>query len=455
MRSCMICRIRRGAVAALVCMLDCAVSAVALPDEECDVVVVGAGTAGVAAALQSARSGAKTIVVEQGFQVGGTMTSGGVNFPGLFHAWGRQVIDGVGYALVTNCVALSGGRLPDFGKPTGPAHWRHQISINVPLYVALAEESLLKYGVRIHYHAAPVEAVFSGGAWRLSVVAVGDTRTIRARQVVDCTGDASVAAMAGFARERAAERQPGSFVYTLDPGVDISRLDRTLLKRAFAEALADGRLNAYDARHGILGLLECRGGTANYIDDADCSTADLRTETNLRGRASMLRMYRFLRSVPGLEKASIVSMSPEVGVRETYRIRGEYTITQDDYTTGRVFPDSLCYAFYPVDLHDKKSGVRPAHLAEGVVATVPLRALVPRGARNFLVAGRCVSSDRGANSGLRVEAACMAMGQVAGTAAALAARRGTSPLDLPIGELREALASSGAVVPSSQAAETR
>lgn len=419
----------------------------ALPDEDCDVVVVGGGTAGVAAALQSARSGAQTILVEQGFQVGGTMTSGGVNFPGLFHAWGRQVIDGVGYRLVTNCVALAGGTLPDFREPTGAAHWKHQISINVPLYVALAEEALAQAGVRIHYHAAPTAAVLSNGVWRLSVVAVGDTRTIRARQVVDCTGDASAVALAGFARERAAVRQPGTFVYTLEPGTDVDRLDRAALERAFAEALADGRLRPNDTRWGLYNFLKCRGNTANYVDDADCSTADLRTETNLRGRASMLRMYRFLRSLPGLENAALVSMSPEVGVRETYRIRGEYTVTQDDYTSGRVFPDALCYAFYPVDLHDKATGIRPAHLAEGVVATVPLRALVPQGAKNLLVAGRCVSSDRGANSGLRVEAACMAMGQAAGAAAAVAARRGCSPLEAPLAEVKAALRAQGAIVP--------
>lgn len=134
-------------------------------------------------------------------------------------------------------------------------------------------------------------------------------------------------------------------------------------------------------------------------------------------------------------------------MRETYRIKGEYTITQEDYTSGRVFPDSVCYAFYPVDMHDKKNGVHPAHLAEGVVATVPLRALVPKGAKNLLVAGRCVSSDRSANSGLRVEATCMAMGQSAGAAAALASKKRCSPLDVPFGELCKQLTSSGAIVP--------
>jgi len=425
-----------------------------LPDENCDVLVVGGGTAGVAAALQSALGGARTILVEQGFQVGGTMTSGGVNFPGLFHAWGRQVIDGVGYSLVTNCVALSGGKLPDFKEPTGAAHWNHQIPISIPLYVALAEESLVKSGVVIHYHAAPMSVVRTNGCWQIDVVAVGDTRCIAARQIVDCTGNAGVAALAGFARERAESPQPGTFVYKLDPGVRLDGLDKALLRREYAKALAEGRIQKNDSRWDIVNFLKCKGNTANYVEDADNSTADLRTMTNLRGRASMLRMYRFLRSVPGLEDATLVSMSPEVGVRETYRIVGEYRITEDDYRTGRVFPDSLCYAFYPVDMHDKSSGVHPSHLEEGVVPTVPLRALVPKGGRDMLVAGRCVSSDRGANSGLRVEAACMAMGQVAGAAAALAARRNASPLDLPIDELRESLASSGAIVPDMQIAET-
>lgn len=425
-----------------------AAGAAALPDDDCDVVVVGGGTAGVAAALQSALSGARTVLVEQGFQVGGTMTSGGVSFPGLFHAWGRQVIDGVGYRLVTNCVALAGGTLPDFREPTGAAHWRHQIPINVPLYVALAEEALTKAGVRVRYHAAPTAAFLAAdGSWRLSVAAVGDTRTVRARQVVDCTGDASVVALAGFARERSEVRQPGTFVYTLDPGVDVAGLDGAALERAFDEAVAEGRLRRSDARWGLRRFLECRGDTANYVDDADCSTADLRTETNMRGRASMLRMLRFIRGLPGLGNAALVSMSPEVGVRETYRIRGEYEVTQADYVSGRVFPDALCYAFYPVDLHDKAKGVEPAHLAEGVVATVPLRALVPKGSRNLLAAGRCVSSDRGANSGLRVEAACMAMGQAAGAAAAVAARRGCTPLEAPLDEVRAALRAQGAIVP--------
>src|SRR5690606_13053190 len=99
-----------------------------------------------------------------------------------------------------------------------------------------------------------------------------------------------------------------------------------------------------------------------------------------------------------------------------YRIQGEYLVTVDDYTSGKTFPDGVCYAFYPIDLHDKE-GVKPTPLQPGVVPSVPLRALIPKGSRHLLVAGRSISSDRLANSALRVQATCMAMGQAAGLAA--------------------------------------
>lgn len=121
-------------------------------------------------------------------------------------------------------------------------------------------------------------------------------------------------------------------------------------------------------------------------------------------------------------------------------------MTVDDYVSGRVFDDAVCHAFYPVDLHTS-SGVRPKHLAEGVVPTVPLRALVPKGSRHLMAAGRGVSSDRLANSALRVQATCMATGQAAGAAAAVAARADAAPLEVPLDEIQKLLREHGAIVP--------
>jgi hypothetical protein len=139
-------------------------------------------------------------------------------------------------------------------------------------------------------------------------------------------------------------------------------------------------------------------------------------------------------------------LQPETGFRESYRIEGETIITVNDYTSGRLFEDAISNAFYPVDLHTK-TGVKPKPLKPGTVPTIPLRALIPKGSSNIIVAGRCVSSDRLANSGLRVQASCMGMGQAAGTAAALAANSGTTPLDVPLADIHAVLREHGQIIP--------
>ena len=161
----------------------------------------------------------------------------------------------------------------------------------------------------------------------------------------------------------------------------------------------------------------------------------------------MLRLYRFLRRQPGMEDLRLGTVSAEVGVRETWRVEGDYVISHEDYVSGRKFEDAMCYAYYPVDLHSVEEGVKPRQLSKGVVPTVPFRALCVKGLPNLLVAGRCISADRLAASGLRVQGACMAMGQVAGQAAALAAARGCDVREVPLRELRTSLKASRAVVP--------
>ena len=163
------------------------------------------------------------------------------------------------------------------------------------------------------------------------------------------------------------------------------------------------------------------------------------TAANLKGRKDLLARVR---SAKG--KGRLMHMQPEASFRESYRIEGETVITVDDYTSGRVFEDALCYAFYPVDLHTK-TGVRPKKLKQGIVPTVPLSALVPTGSSNILVAGRCVSSDRLANSGLRVQASCMAMGQAMGAAAALAVKKGTASRDIDARDIVALTVEHGAV----------
>jgi len=413
-----------------------------------DVLIVGGGTAGAIAAIQAARAGARTAVLERGPQLGGTLTTGGVAFPGLFHAWGRQIIAGIGWELVTRAVELDGGTLPDFSRPYGLEHWRHQIPLNGPLYAALAEEACLAAGVQLLYYEMPIAVRAAPGGWSVEAVGKGLRRTLTCRQLVDCTGDADIVAMLGFARIRDAETQPGTLRFRFE-GYDVDSLDAGEIETRYRQALADRTLQPGDVAHAgspFIAFLRAGGENAQHVLGADSSTAATQTQANIAGRRSVLRLLRFVRSLPGCERARLAAMAPETGVRETYRIDGEATVTAADYVAGRRFPDAVCNAFYPVDVHTAE-GVEPEPLHEGVVPAVPLGALIPRGSRNLLVAGRCVSSDRLANSALRVQAPCMAMGQAAGAAAALAAHLGTTPATVPFDRLRALLRDHAAIVP--------
>ena len=225
------------------------------------------------------------------------------------------------------------------------------------------------------------------------------------KQIIDCTGGAEVVGLLGFPRLREDERQPGSYLFML------------------GEAHEPGR----NQIHRL------------YVHGADSTNSRTATQANLTGRKTILEKLR-------KEGKRLMHLQPETGFRESYRIEGETIITVNDYRSGRKFDDAISYAFYPVDLHTR-NGVKPEPLKRGVIPTIPLRALVPKGSRNLIVAGRCVSSDRLANSGLRVQAPCMAMGQAAGAAATLAAKHGTTPLEVPLKEIHDLLRNHGAIIP--------
>ncbi|RRA99115.1 FAD-dependent oxidoreductase [Larkinella rosea] len=412
-----------------------------------DILVIGGGTAGVVAAIQAARAGRKTILVENGSQLGGTTTTGGVAFPGIFFAWGKQVIGGIGWEMVQEAVALNDDRLPDFSIPHGKQHPRHQVRLNGQLYAMLIEEKAVEAGVQIRFYETPTSAVFQKGNWVVQTVGKGTNTEIIANQVIDCTGNAYAASLAGFTLLREAVTQPGTLMFQIG-GYDFKSLDLKLIQARYQEEIKKGTLVKSDFRNNIVGLLKSAGDNIQHVLGADSTTSESHTQANIYGRASLLKTLRFLRTLPGCEKTRIIDVQNETGVRETYRIDGHYKITHQDYVTGKVFDDSVSYSYYPIDVHDE-NGVLPDHLKEGVVPTVPLRALVPKNSRNFLIAGRSVSSDRLANSALRVQASCMGMGQAAGAAAALASMQNKTPLDVPFGDLRKLIEEHGGIVPGS------
>ena len=410
-----------------------------------DILVIGGGTAGVVAAIQAGRAGRKTILVENGSQLGGVTTTGGVAYPGIFFAWGQQVIGGIGWEMVQEAVALNGDTLPNFSVPHGRQHWTHQVRLNGQLYALLIEEKCLEAGVDLRFYETPTQISFQKNNWVVQTVGKGTQTEITCNQLIDCTGNAYAASIAGFNLLREAETQPGTLMFKLE-GYDFEALNLKLLEEKSQEEVKKGNLNKKEFL-SITSLLKNKGDNVQHIAGADSTTSTTHTIANIKGRTSLLKMLRFLRTLPGCEKIRLADVQNETAVRETYRIDGHYKITQEDYVTGKYFDDAVSYSYYPIDLHDDH-GVVPNQLREGVVPTVPLRALVPKGSKNFLVAGRCVSSDRLANSALRVQASCMGMGQAAGAAAALASKLGKSPLEVPYSDLRQLLEAHGGIVPT-------
>ena len=405
-----------------------------------DVVVVGGGPAGIGAALAAVKVGARTALVERDSRIGGTTVQAEVCDIGLFYAWRRQIIAGPVWDLVTEAVAAAHGSLPDFSKQE-PDKWMEScVHVDPVVYSRVAEETLRRAGVDLilNVEVTSVERVDDG--WQVGPV-VG-------RQVVDATGNATVAALAGAERVKPSDdiRQPGSYFFWISSqGLDF---DAEAVNRAYKQAIADGELLPTDVHVGMPFFIRKGGGSGCYIPLADNSTPEARAETNRRGVEARDRVLAFIRRQKGLENVELVASASEVGVRETYRVIGEKTITESEYLEGFVPDDALSWSYWMVDEHKAStSGARLVFHEKDRVGAIPLGAMLPKGVPNMLVAGRAVSSDHGANSALRVQASCMGMGQAAGVVAALAAANQVDPREVPLDLVRQRLTDIGHIVP--------
>lgn len=417
-------------------------------ERQYDVVIVGAGTAGCIAAIQAARAGAKTLLLEKNGAPGGTMTVGRVAFPGLFHAWGKQVISGIGWEIIEKCVKESSGKFPDFSNYQ-QAHWKLQIKINPFLYECLIEEEFIKAGVDVLYHVMPYRVEERRDGVGLSICGKCDTIDIETKKIIDATGDANIVSLSGYKVLFNQEKQPATPMVHLG-GYDIDKLNLELIDREYRKAVSAGNMLHTDTGTSgtMSGFLKQHGENAIHVPINDASDCNSKTHVEKLGRQAVLRIYRFLKQFDSLKKISIDWMAQECGIRETAVIKGMKCITADDYTSGIIHDDSICYSFYPIDLHlNTVDGLDCRPLAVGVVPTIPLRALIPAKSKHIIVVGRSVSSDQLANSALRVQASCMAMGQAAACAAITALNDNNSIADVSIDAVKNLLKEHNAIVP--------
>lgn len=414
-----------------------------------DVIVVGGGTAGVVAAIQAGRAGARTLLVEKNGMLGGTMTVASVNAPTHFFAWGRQVIAGIGWELVCRTWEETGQPIPNGDYTIDQPRPRH-LSMDKSVFAALCDRAVLDAGVDLLFHTMPAAAAFEDESWTLTICTKTGLRPVKTKALIDATGDANVVALAGLPLVRPEVVQPATLIMQCS-GYDSETLDPAALKAAADAAIAAGELKSTDVSwsdNGPIDFLRRYGRNANHFRAHGAETSEGRTALEVEARQGMLRTLRFMKKQPGLENFQIEWICTEAGVRETATIKGKYTITTEEYESGKRYDDALCNAFYSIDEHlnDGKGG-NYRTLKPGIVPTIPRGALLPADSRFLIVAGRCLSSEREANSALRVEAPCMAMGQAAGAMAALSAKTGLDPEELPLEDIRNLLREHGAIVP--------
>ena len=418
-----------------------------------DVVVVGGGTAGVIAAVQAGRENVRTLIIEKSELLGGSIVNAYVNAPGLFHAWKKQIIAGIGWELICRSMDGENRAYPDFSKQERFRHYLHQIGINGAYYSLICDEAVAGAGVDVLFGAMCARIREEDGVKYISVCTKTGLREIQAKVLIDCTGDANAVSLAGYEVELGEERQPATYSCCLS-GYDYNALDLEKIGAAYEKEVAAGNLTYTDVGWETDRFdpqwLRNYGGNANHVFIGGVSgrTSEERSELSLKARLTILKLLRFFRTQEGLENITLTSIAPECGIRESVRIKGKKRITVEDYLSGKRYGDDVCYSFYPVDLHTaSRTGLRQIYLEEGVVPSVPRGALLPAGSRNLLAAGRCISSDQLANSALRVEATCMATGQAAGAIAALAAKRNIDAEEVPMEEIYEVLVRNNAIIP--------
>ena len=432
---------------------------------EYDVAILGGGPAGIAAAVAAARAGRETLLVERYGFLGGMGTAAGVtNFCGLHanvHGEMRRVVQGIASDLLARIDHLGGLNAPHLilGKVLAQAY-------DTAAYKIAADELLAAHNVNLLFHALGAGVLMHDEA-RIDALFV-ETRAgrqaVRAGVFIDCSGDGDLAAWAGAPCEvgdNAGHMLYPSMMFRLngidpDKAGDAWRTIPLLMDEAEAKgthtfprkgAIVRPQKSGIEWRVNFTQLKRADGRAINGLEPDDL------TRGEIDGRRQAVAAFNFLRSVPGFEKSYIVDLPPQLGIRETRRVLGGYQLSGADVLGCASFQDSIGVNGWPMEMHMAGEVIfkfPPIPESRGY-NELPYRMLVPEGIDNLLVAGRCASMTHEGQSAARVSGACFAMGEAAGTAAALALSGNTRPRDIEVEKLQDALRGQGAFIGRDQA----
>lgn len=429
-----------------------------------DVVVVGSGAAGSTAAIASSRSGASTLLIEKLPFLGGNSTAVLDTFYGFFTPGDRslKVVGGISDDVVSGLEAL--GRVTQrpntYGAGTGITYVADHLKV---VWESMVTES----GCDILLHAFVQDStVRDGRITDLLVATKAGLSRVSARIVVDASGDADVCHHAGFEYELAGSLDAAQ---TLTTTFRMGNVDNQLragiskddLHALMADAASNGDfdLPRQEGSDHETPIPNTTATVMTRIDQVEHRNGELINATDpqllsraeIEGRRQALEYARFLVDrVPGYEHASLISLSSQVGLRETRRVYGDYRITRNDVLSARQFEDQIALCGAPIEDHHGGDGTGTtwAYLPDGEVVGIPLGSLIVRDSVNTFVAGRCFSATHDAQASIRSMAQCMAMGQAVGTAAAMAAAGGGETREVDQADLHHRLRTSGAILSS-------
>jgi len=437
--------------------------------KEVDVLVVGGGPSGITAALAAVEDGLNVLLLESRSFLGGNMTIG-LPILGFLGQKGNQIIKGIPQKFIDRLKAV------DASSEHRPCPLHMSLTLVEPEAVkTVALEMLQEAGVEVMFYTFCSDAIMEGDELKgIIIESKAGREAILAKTIIDCTGDADVAYRSGVPCEYGNETggvQPPTLMFCLG-GVDTEKLRlsiseeprtyltdfipaeyfgqnnqfivvglRSLIQKAAEEGLhlpVERTIIITGLRKGEAWINMTRINGVNGTDPESLSHG----ETEGRRQIHDIQKY-LIDYVPGFENAYFLKTAPFVGIRETRRINGHYTMTQEDILSCRHFEDAIAVASYPLDIHHPDGGGCTLTWC-GDCYDIPFRSLIPQKVKNLIVAGRSISTTHEAMSAIRVMAPCMAMGEAAGRAAKMAIRTGVPVGEVSVEQLQAELVESGA-----------
>lgn len=411
-----------------------------------DLLVVGGGLTGVCAAVAASKRGLDVLLIEKSGSLGGAINNNLV-FPYMEY-WTtienkeRKTLSA---GLFTEIVEM--GR-EGFDLPRTQFRSEH--------LKCKLDGFLLQNGVKVLFHSYLCGVEKEGDALRaVRVATVSGEMKIEADYFVDATGDGLLMALSGcdftVGRESDAKCQPMTTCFRLDNvDMDLFRAQAKEIQVVWRRYKAEGKVE--NPREDVLMFVGVGANTVHFnstrVIHHDPTDPFAKSEAEMISRTQIVELIDFLKKeFTAFANATLVMIAPEIGVRESRKLKGEYILTVEDLKKCTVFEDRIATGNYDVDIHNPDgSGTSHYLFKAGEYYTIPYRALKPKNVNNLLVAGRCISATHEAQASVRIMPICATMGEAAGTAVAVAKKNGTTTKDVNVKELQDELRRAGACI---------